>query len=352
MINLTSGNSPIAAVTPVHAARPQSVSVVRSSKGFKSSKKIGKRLSTDHQVMLEGILTGKYDCMHHESFDESHADAERIIFEEAIEIPLPDTRWYHPVMDSNWDEQRHGHYNNQGTVVLTAKQEAALFLKFNYCRFRVNEYKEQILEQEKITGEVDVELADQLLDWHLKADVYRTQIADTNLALVLAMAKRSRMTDADFTEMVSEGNMALLRAIDKFDVSRGFKFSTYACRAIIKAFSRQGLKNAKYRSFFPSDFDPKFERSNWDETRRADHEQDCVDELKSIIDRNNAELSDIEQQVITHRFALDRVHEDNPRPMTLEQVGKLIGVTKERVRQIQNKALVKLKETMEDDFLV
>ena len=47
-----------------------------------------------------------------------------------------------------------------------------------------------------------------------------------------------RLGDVDFAEVVSEGNMALIRAVDKFNVERGFKFSTYACRAILKAFSR------------------------------------------------------------------------------------------------------------------
>ena len=55
--------------------------------------------------------------------------------------------------------------------------------------------------------------------------------------------------------------MALLRAVDKFDAGRGYKFSTYACRAILKAFSRQGMKLSKYRQRFPTDFDPKLEKS-------------------------------------------------------------------------------------------
>ncbi|MEZ6241833.1 MAG: sigma factor [Phycisphaerales bacterium] len=77
------------------------------------------------------------------------------------------------------------------------------------------------------------------------------------------MAKRTRMSEVDFADLVSEGNMALLRAVDKFDAGRGFKFSTYACRAILKAFSRQGMKLSKYRQRFPTDFDPKLEESDY-----------------------------------------------------------------------------------------
>ena len=82
------------------------------------------------------------------------------------------------------------------------------------------------------------------------------------------MAKRVRLKDVDFGDQISEGNMALLRAVDKFDASRGFKFSTYACRAILKSFSRQGMKSTRYRQRFPTGFDPSLESSNYPEERR------------------------------------------------------------------------------------
>ena len=84
--------------------------------------------------------------------------------------------------------------------------------------------------------------AEQVLEWHRRFEHFREYLVRTNLALVLAMAKRTRLGDVDFAEIVSEGNMALIRAVDKFNVDRGFKFSTYACRAILKAFSRTAMK--------------------------------------------------------------------------------------------------------------
>ena len=147
--------------------------------------------------------------------------------------------------------------------------------------------------------------------------------------------------------------MALLRAIDKFDVARGFKFSTYACRAILKAFSRAGVKLSRYRSMFPTDFDPKLERSDHIDIKRAEHEYNCADEIKQIIKDNRAELTDIEQSVIEHRFAINRQgrRETSDSTLTLEQVGQIIGVTKERVRQIQKKALEKIRQSLESDYL-
>jgi RNA polymerase sigma factor (sigma-70 family) len=235
------------------------------------------------------------------------------------------------------------------TVLLTAAEERVLFLQFNYSRYALAR-----LCAPSAKTPLDLAAARQVLDWRRKAEGYRDQIAQTNLALVLAMAKRSRLSEVDFSDLVSEGNMALLRAIDKFDVARGFKFSTYACRAILKAFSRAGVKLSKYRQVFPMDFDPKLERSDYMIKKREGHEDDCVDEIRRIIQENRAELTDIEQSVIAHRFALGaKPAQPAPesQPLTLEQVGKIIGVTKERVRQIQNKALEKIRQTLETGFL-
>lgn len=322
---------------------------------------------TEHETLAR-VLHGKYETIHNEVFDLPEEDATRLVFDEAPPIPEPNTDWYHPVMDAYIDTSRQS--SSTGTVLLTAKEERALFLKYNYCRYRVMQLRERVLEQDPI----DADDARELLHWHDRAELLRDQIADTNLALVLAMAKRTRMSEVDFADLVSEGNMALLRAVDKFDVARGFKFSTYACRAILKAFSRQGVKLSKHRQMFPTDFDPKLERSNYNTTRRAEHEDDCVDEVRRIIRENKADLSDIEQEVIQHRFGVtpdgdeagsDTVPVPPPvhpktraarspehQPLTLEQVGKIIGVTKERVRQIQNKALEKIRVQLEDDFLV
>jgi len=301
-------------------------------------------LNEEDRKTLNRILQDKYEHVHHELFEEP--DAERRIFDEADEVPEPDTSWYHPVMD-NQNLSAAPPTKGRKTVLLTAAQERTLFYQYNYARYRVIQVKEAVGD-EPITSEQ----AQELLRWHRKAEKIREQIADTNLALVLAMAKRVQVSDVDFPELISEGNMALLRAIDKFDASRGYKLSTYACRAILKAFSRIGVKTTRHRHMFPTDFDPKLERSDHMQVKRAEHEEDCVDEVRRIIDENHAELSDIEQEVIEYRFGVGNQRHEASRPMTLEQVGKVIGVTKERVRQIQNKALDKIRGRLEDDFLI
>jgi RNA polymerase primary sigma factor len=96
------------------------------------------------------------------------------------------------------------------------------------------------------------------------------------------------------------------------------------------------------------EFEPDLEKSDWQDRRRDAVEEDCIDELKAIVERNLADLSNIEQTVIRRRFNWKQAEES---PLTLEEVGRIIGVTKERVRQIQNKALAKIRAVMEDGVL-
>jgi RNA polymerase sigma factor (sigma-70 family) len=190
-----------------------------------------------------------------------------------------------------------------------------------------------------------VKMAGEFLEWHRKFEHTREYLVRTNLALVLAMAKRFRLGEMDFADVVSEGNMALLRAVDKFNVDRGFKFSTYACRAILKAFSRGVMKASRQRTRFPLEFEPGREKSDWLDRRRDSTEEFYIEELQAIVDRNLADLSSIEKKVIVHRFNWKQAGDS---PLTLDAVGQIIGVTKERVRQIQNKALAKIRTVMED----
>jgi RNA polymerase primary sigma factor len=297
----------------------------------------------DQRVIRE-LLAKEQDYIDSEVFRERNA--ERKIYDEAPDVKKPDASWYHPVMDDLGSKSRLPKSSEQ--VILTGAEERVLFLQYNYARFRISEL------QLKIWAAPDQEPTDdqcmELLRWHRIASQMREQIAETNLALVLAMAKRTRMSEVDFADLVSEGNMALLRAVDKFDCGRGFKFSTYACRAILKAFSRQGMKLSKYRQRFPTDFDPKLEKSDYLDRKREEFVSDAAAEVKRIVLDNQAELSDIERTVIEHRFRLT-TPDDTSKPMTLEQVGQIIGVTKERVRQIQNKALDKIRTDLEENFL-
>jgi len=336
-------------VSPLEQVRRRSRAGVAteatSSAGAKAGKaSVRRRLSREDEQLLVQIMSCEQDFIPSPEFEEE--GAEDRIYSKGGEIPKPDTTWYHPVMD-DLSTARNRTVKSAQQVILTGAQEKILFHQFNYARFRIQRIQRDVWSGD--SKQPSPEQAQEVLQWYRISDRIREQIAETNLALVLAMAKRTRMSEVDFADLVSEGNMALLRAVDKFDAGRGYKFSTYACRAILKAFSRQGMKLSKYRQRFPTDFDPKLEKSNFLETKRSTFEKDAAEEVKRIVMENRADLSDVERTVIEHRFGLEAGEIE--KPMTLEQVGQIIGVTKERVRQIQNKAMEKIRLQLEANFL-
>jgi len=305
-------------------------------KELKKQPKRNASVPRDMRERIDRLMLENYSYMDSSTFRRKHVEAE--LFTEDAERELPLTSWYQPTRDDVADL-----VNGSPPQLMKGPEERLMFLRFNYCKKRLVALQKQI----RSTG-LTLSQAKEFLDWHRKFEHFREYLVRTNLALVLAMAKRTRLGEVDFAEVVSEGNMALLRAVDKFSVDRGFKFSTYACRAILKAFSRTAMKSSKHRTRFPVEFEPEMEQSDWADRRRDTIEDDCIDELKAIVDRNLADLSTVEQQVIRRRFNWQQAEDS---PMTLEEVGKTIGVTKERVRQIQNKALAKIRMVMEDGVL-
>ena len=285
---------------------------------------------------VEEILAGNYAFMDSPVFKNRTIERELFTFDDE-EPKLPLTSWYQPTRE----DLENNHFATP--QLMSASEEKLMFLRFNFAKRKLT-----LLQKKAKSTEMTRELADQVIEWHRRFEHFREYLVRTNLALVLAMAKRTRLGDVDFSEIVSEGNMALIRAVEKFNVDRGFKFSTYACRAILKAFSRTAMKSSRHRTRFPVEFEPDLEKSDWADKKRDEVEDDCIDELKAIVSRNLADLSEVEETVIRRRFNWEQQDES---PLTLEEVGQIIGVTKERVRQIQNKALAKIRGVLEDGVL-
>jgi RNA polymerase primary sigma factor len=304
-----------------------------------SSERDLRKLSRREEHFLGRLLEKEIDFTDANAFHQDDAETTILGLED---VERPDVSWYRPLMEDLIPARDRTAAPRSGkSVLLSGAQERILFLKFNYARFRM-----RLIQIVIGSSRPDLAQARELLHWHTIAAGFREQIAETNLALVLAMAKRIRIMDGEFADLVGEGNMALMRSVDKFDCERGFKFSTYACRAILKAFSRHGMKSTRHRQRFITDFDPAFERSNHLETRRAEFIADSAAEVRHLMDTNEADLTSVEQTVIGHRFGIGCPSQAPT--LTLEQVGQIIGVTKERVRQIQNKALEKLRSTIEE----
>ena len=263
------------------------------------------------------------------------------------EVPRFDTRWYAKAMSELFS----GRFGFQ-TRVFAVDEERRAFLRYNYCRYRACLIRDHLLD----VGEDSFALA-VMLAWMEQAEEQLDNIVRANLALVLAMMRRSGAAfKADPQHVVSEGNAALLRAAEGFEVSRGFRFSTYACRALLKAFSRTAQKAHRIRTgeVMPHD-DAAHGHLHAVDPRVDERMADRLSDLREILDseRNPAQLSQPQMFVIRRRFGFEgpppgKETDELAPAWTLDEIGRELGVTKERVRQLQNKALEKLKKAVED----
>lgn len=276
----------------------------------------------------------KVQCVYHPSFAAASTE-EKLYGPDAEAIEIPD--WTHfPEVAEEIPVTR------AKRTVLSAKDEVKLFLKYNYARYRLG----KLVEAQR--RRISVARAKQMVMWYQRSALSRANLVRANMALVLSMAKRTRIPNVEFSELVSEGNMALLRSVEKFDVARGFKFSTYACRAILKSFNRLATKTGRYRQHFPTEFDPELERSDYDVHKHEIQWDDSLEALREILVRNRARLSEVERTIVLERFAIA----SRGKGRTLAEVGQLVGLTNERVRQIQNLALDKLRMALNEDYLI
>ncbi len=269
----------------------------------------------------------------HSSFEDS-AMAERLFGADAEQVRVP--AWCCPPEVS---EDRS--VSRIRPIKLTAGQEVVLFLRYNYARYRL-----YLLAAEQCRR-CCMSRAEEMVLWHQRVLRSCGDLVRANMALVLAMAKRVNIPSMDFTELVSEGNMALLRSIEKFDISRGFKFSTYGCRTILKAFNRLAVRHGRYRQLFPMEFDADMQKPDLVDNRHRQQWDDSVQALRQILSCNLAAMTDLERRIVMLRFGLA----SEAGRMTLAEVGKRVGFSNERVRQILNSSLLKLRESLCSRFL-
>lgn len=222
--------------------------------------------------------------------------------------------------------------------LLTAEGERLLFRRMNYLKYQAQKLVDQLDPDAAKASELD--RIDELLE---QAGLIKNQIVQANLRLVVSIAKRHVSRGQDLFELVSDGNVSLMRAVERFDYTRGFKFSTYASWAIMKNYARSVPEQRRHGERYQTGWDEMLEAVGSAQPDDLDNEQ--LDVLRGTVDRMLSSLDARERSILRQRYGLD----DRGQPQTLEQIGRRFGVSKERIRQLESRAMTKLRGDFETD---
>lgn len=285
------------------------------------------------EMRAKQILEQPIDFMHSDEFERE--DARELILTEPPEIEKKASRTKAPPGLPPYLAALYS------IPLLTREEEVYYFRKMNYLKYLASEKREDLDPNRPKSADMDE--VESLLE---QAVEVKNFLIRSNLRLVVSIAKKHMQPGMNFFEMVSDGNMSLIRAIEKFDYTKGNKFSTYATWAIMKNYARSIPKEFKQRERYRTGVEEVFD---WrPDEGEPQFKQELVNQrqhqlIMSILEQ----LDDREKTIIINRFGL----EEGVEPKTLEQVGQVLGVTKERIRQLESRALKKLRQITQEEKL-
>ncbi len=280
------------------------------------------------------ILGNKLEFMPHESFDEPSAQV-------AIAGPMPEPADGKAPRRTKAPKGLPPYLASLYEVPLLAReQEMHLFRKMNFLKSRAHRLRETL-----DPARAKAAYLDEIERLQADALAVKNQIIRSNLRLVVSIAKRHVGPSNNFFELVSDGNMSLIRAVEKFDFARGNKFSTYASWAIMKNFARTIPEENYRRDRFVTGHEEMFEAAA--DNRSDEHEAESLQKrMQEAVKGMLGLLDDRERKIIVSRYGLGGASEQ-----TLEQLGRELGITKERVRQIESRAQDKLRRIANEEKL-
>lgn len=334
------------------------------------------------------IVTGEFDDEDYDDLDDENISEEEI--EKKISETSEEDEMYDEMFDSEDEEDEHVEEISQKKIRQQPRNDINV-------SDSVKMYLRQIGNYELLKQDEEQALAKA---YHEDGDLSaKDELISSNLRLVVSIAKRYSHANMQFLDLIQEGNIGLIKAVEKFDYKKGYKFSTYATwwirQSITRAIADQGrsiripvhmvetinkisrtqrkLTQELGREATPEEISKALDDEKMTPARIREIQQIAMEPVSletPIGEENNSYLGDFvedkevespteftrtsllndelyqvmqdltprEERVLRLRYGLD----DN-KPRTLEEVGREFGVTRERIRQIEAKAIRKLR---------
>ena len=221
--------------------------------------------------------------------------------------------------------------------LLTPDEEKALFNRMNFLKYQADQICKTLDGGNSLGW--DLRRIDGLLkasDWH------RDYIVRSNMRLVISIVKKFVNPQNSFDDLLSDGIVALIRAVDKFDAGLGFRFSTYATQVVRRNTYRRVMeKQAERQRIAGSIHENGIDIS--DDQKESSMSEARWHELRSKLSLMLDHLDRREKLIIRARFSLG----GHRRIQTLQRLADKLGVSKERIRQLEKRALDKLRSMVE-----
>ena len=217
--------------------------------------------------------------------------------------------------------------------LLNKEQEQHVFRKMNFLKHKLQKFQDSLdPTRAKVADLLKIE------DYKEGIKECRDVLINCNPRLVYNNAKKHLGPTENIDDLVSDGNLSLMRAVEKFNYGLGNKFSTYATWAIIKNFARSIPDAKTHKQRYMTGHEELFEAKA---DVRTDEQEilAAASAAKARVSRLLGHLDARTREVIRMRTGLDGSEE-----MTLEQIGQHFGITKERVRQINVRGMKQLRE--------